>query len=90
MIMMQEPWIMKKEGDFISKSYPGFNAHIPMREKDTHPRAITFTRKYLVATQIFSYTRKKSDYCFVQVSGLIFVNVYRAPGPSGPLLPLLQ
>ena len=77
-IMVQEPWTMKKEGDFIIKSHPGFNVHKPMGEKGARPRAITFTRKCTVATQIFPYTGKTSDYCFVQVAGLIFVNVYRA------------
>ena len=89
-VMIQEPWTMKKGEGFITKSHPGYNSHKPIGRNGTRPRAITFTRKGLHATQIFFSTSQTADYCFVKVSGVMFVNVYRAPRPSGALEPLLQ
>lgn len=88
-VMIQEPWTMCRNGTTITKSHPGYNSHIPFGGEVVRPRAITFTRKGPRATQIFPSTERTADYCFVQTSGLTFVNVYRAPGPSGSLEPLL-
>ena len=89
-VMVQEPWTMQIDGDFITKSHPGLEDHKPVGETRNRPRAITFTRKSISATQIFSAHRPTSDYCFVNVDGLTFANVYCAPGPSRSLEPLLQ
>lgn len=92
-VMVQEPWTMRRNGDFITKSHTGFDSFIPFGNTAprSRPRAITFVRKGLQAAQIRpSSSSQTSDYCFVQVSGLTFVNVYRAPGPSGTLDPLLN
>ncbi len=98
-VMVQEPWTMQKDGEFITKSHPGYNTYKPMGPVGTRPRAISFVRKGLAATQIFPSPRDQTgDYCFVQVHGVTFVNVYRAPGlnvtlglllrwsPSGPAI----
>ncbi|KAI0995741.1 hypothetical protein K3495_g12439 [Podosphaera aphanis] len=63
--------------------------HMYLLEEKVRPRAITFSRKGLRATQIFP-TERTVDYCFVQISGITFVNVYRAPSPTGTLEPLLR
>ena len=89
-VMFQEPWTMKKGEGFITKSHPGYNSHKQIGGKGIRPRAITFTRKGLHATRIFSSKSQTADYCFVKVSGVMFVNVYRAPGPSGTLELLFQ
>lgn len=90
-VLVQEPWTMKKDGEYITKSHPGYICHKPIGDRGARPRAITFSRKDIHATQIFpSSLGKTGDYCFVQVAGLTFANVYRAPGPSGTLEPLLE
>lgn len=90
-VMVQEPWTRKKEGGFITKSHPGYNSRIPFGGTDIRPRAITFTRKGSHATQLFpQLSGPTSDYCFVKMGSLTFVNVYRAPGTSGTLEPLLR
>ena len=90
-VMVQEPWTRKKEGGFITKSHPGYNSHIPFGGIDVRPRVVTFTRKRIQATQLFpSSSGPTSDYCFVKMGGLTFVNVYCAPGTSGTLEPLLR
>ena len=89
--MVQEPWTRKKEGGFITKSHPGYNSHIPFGGTDVRPRVSTFTRKGIGATQFFPPSSGlTSDYCFVKMGSLTFVNVYRAPGTSGTLEPLLR
>ena len=90
-VMVQEPWTRKKEGGFITKSHPGYNSHIPFGGTDVRPRVSTFTRKGIGATQFFPPSSgPTSDYCFVKMGSLTFVNVYRAPGTSGTLEPLLR
>ena len=89
-VMVQEPWTMKKGEGFITKRQPGYNSHKAIERKVIRAMAITFTRKGLHATQIFYSTSQTNDYCFVKVLGVMFVNVCRAPGPSGNLEPLLQ
>lgn len=53
------------------------------------PRAITFIQRGIQAVQIFPSIDQTVDYRFLKVSGLTFVNVYRAPGSSGSLEPLI-
>ena len=92
-VMVQEPWTMRRNGDFITKSHTGFDSFVPFGNTAarSRPRAITFVRKGLQAAQISpSSSSQSSDYCFVQVCGLTFVNVYRAPGHSETLEPLLS
>lgn len=88
--MLQEPWTIKKGENFITKSHPGYVSHKPIGGNVTRPRAITFTRNGLHASQIFSSSGQTADYRLVKFSGLMFMNVYRAPRPSGTLEPLLQ
>lgn len=91
--MVKEPWTMRKDGEFTTKSHPGYNSFIPFgsTKLGIRPRAITFVRRGLSATQISpSSSGQTADYCFVQAAGMTFVNVYRAPGPSGTLEPLLS
>ncbi|KAI1003955.1 hypothetical protein K3495_g4256 [Podosphaera aphanis] len=80
---------MSRDGTSITKSHPGYNSHVPFGGERVRSRAITFFRKELRAYQIFP-TERTADYCFVQISGITFVNVYRAPGPTGTLEPLLR
>ena len=92
-VIIQEPWTMRKNGEFITKSHTGFDSFIPFGNTTprVRPRAITYVRKGLRATQVSpSASGQTLDYCFVQVNGLTFVNVYRAPGHSGTLEPLLK
>lgn len=90
-VMVQEPWTMRKCGYFTTKSHPGYKSHIPISPTESRPRAITFTMKGIHATQMYTNGPGQTvDYCFVQVSGITIVNVYRAPGPSGTLQPLIQ
>lgn len=57
----------------------------------TRPRAISFIRKVLVATQIYPSPQNQiNDYCFVQVCGVMFINLYRVPGFEETLDPLLR
>ena len=52
-VMVQEPWTMQTNGGLITKSHPGFNSYKPTGAAGTRPRAISFARKGLSATQIF-------------------------------------
>ena len=89
-VMIQEPWTMQKDGKFTTKSHPGFKCHIHIGALGTRPRAIKFTRKELHATQFFPRgPDQTADYCFFQIENVTFLNVYRAPGPSGSLEPML-
>ena len=88
-VMVQEPWTMLRDENFITKSHPGYNSHIPAGGMRVRPRAITFTRKKLRTTQIFP-SGQTADYFFVLICGITFVNVYRAPGSSGTLEPLIK
>ncbi|CCU74928.1 putative TE1b [Blumeria hordei DH14] len=82
-VMVQEPWTRKKEEGFIKKSHPDYNRHILFGRTDVLLRAITFTRKGSHATQMFPPSSvPTSDYCFVKMGDLTFVNMYRAPGTS--------
>lgn len=77
---------MQREGKFTTKSHPGFMCHIPIGALATQPRTFTFTRKGLQATQLFPRgPGQTADYCFVQLENITFLNIYRAPGPSGSL-----
>ena len=89
--MVQELWTRKKEGGIITKSHPSYNSHIPFGRIDIWPCAITFTRKGGHAIQLSPLSSGPiSDYCFVKMGSLTFVNVYRAPGTSGTLELLIR
>lgn len=52
-VMVQEPWTMRRNGDFITKSHTGFDSFVPFGNTAarSRPRAITFVRKGLQAAQ---------------------------------------
>lgn len=54
---------------------------------------MTYTRiddKKILATQIFPYGVSTGDYCWVEVNGITFLNVYKAPNDSTAIQPLIN
>lgn len=58
-VMVQEPWTMQKDGEYMTKNQPGFNSHKPIGETGGRPRAITSTRKGLRASQTLTASPRK-------------------------------
>ena len=89
--MVKKSRTLQEDGEFTTKSIPDFDSFIPFENTSPkpRPRAVTFVRKGHRAAQISpSSSIQSSDYCFAQICGLTFVNIYRAPGHSGNSYPL--
>ena len=76
-LLIQKPW-----WSGLTKSHPFFERHLPFGGIGVRPRAVTYTRKNdqeIVSNQIFPSITPTSDYCWVEVNGVMFLNVYKEP-----------
>lgn len=75
-LLVQEPWWYN-----TTKSHPYFDLYLPFGGENIRPRAATHVRKD--PTRINSSQKHPltptGDYCWVEVNGIMFHNVYKAP-----------
>ena len=87
-LLIQEPWWSER-----TKSHPFFDCHIPHTNNNIRPRAVTYTKKdprNIRTVQILPIPDLTGDYCWVEINGITFLNVYKAPRDPTASRPLLQ
>ncbi|POS81658.1 hypothetical protein EPUL_006442, partial [Erysiphe pulchra] len=86
-LLIQEPWWSGR-----TKSHPFFDRHIPYGGANVRPRAVTYTRKGSkeISTVQHFLPSLTGDYCWIEVNGVTFLNVYKAPHDSTAIKPLLD
>ncbi|KHJ35401.1 putative eka-like protein [Erysiphe necator] len=75
-LLMQEPWWSE-----LTKTNPFYDLYLPLGENNVRPRAVTYVRKdpnRLTSKQWYPQS-PTSDYCWVEVNDVMFLNVYKAP-----------
>ncbi|KAI0994593.1 hypothetical protein K3495_g13588 [Podosphaera aphanis] len=86
-LLVQEPWWYNR-----TKSHPYFDLYLPFGGENIRPRAATYLRKD--PNRIRSIQKHPleptSDYCWVEVNGIMFLNVYKAPHDPSAVQPLLN
>lgn len=90
-VLVQEPLWNKQKN--TTKDHPGYNYHLPHGGNKVRPRAVTYTRidkRRILATQLFPCAVNTGDYCWVEVNGVTFLNVYKAPNNLTAIQPLIN
>jgi ribonuclease HI/exonuclease III len=84
-ICVQEPWVSNDLEDQRTQVHPGYNVFTPISTWDTRPRAMTYVRKGLNASQKALEDKEHPDVCSVVLQTshgpLDVVNIYNA-GPG--------
>ncbi|POS81933.1 hypothetical protein EPUL_005573, partial [Erysiphe pulchra] len=86
-LLIQEPWWSNS-----TKTHPYFNLFLPHGGDNIRPRAATFVRKdpqRITSSQKYPPS-PTGDYCWVEVNGIMFLNVYKAPHDPTAVQPLLS
>ena len=86
-LLIQEPWWSSR-----TKTHPYFDLYLPLGGIDIRPRAATYVKKdpkRLTSVQKYP-SSSTSDYCWVEVNEISFLNVYKAPHDPSAVQPLLN
>lgn len=90
-VLVQEPLWNKQKN--TTRDHPGYTYHLPNGGENVRPRDVTYTRiddKKIMTTQLSPYVVSTGDYFWVEVNGITFLNVYKAPNDSTAIQPLIN